>query len=227
MPAKIDGATVAATAAPLTPRGDATSNRSARLNRHFAAESGLSLRREIQMRAIDRRAARQDVEGDRRGQLGAREREVQAVAGHRIDEPGRVAGEQQAGLPCRSSVDRHRAEHRRWRHRPGARKPRRQLRVVVKIAIEHLRRRGERGLTARCAAPPGTHWSGRPAPAPRRCNVRGERASRPSVVRPSTSVKYDAHGPSPRPLRLARQARARSPASSGGRRRQSRSARDA
>ncbi len=96
------------------------------------------------MRAIDRRSSRQDIERDRRGQFGAREGEVQAVAGHRIDKPGRVAGEKQARLPCRLRIDRHRAEHRRCRYRPGTRKPRRQLGVVAKIALEHFRGRGER-----------------------------------------------------------------------------------
>ena len=80
------GATRAPSAAASTPRGDDTSVRSARLKRHFPAngkplvDAGPSV--------LERLASRRGRE------FGAVNREPEAVAGHRIDEAGGVAGEQ-------------------------------------------------------------------------------------------------------------------------------------
>ena len=94
---------VAAAAADAA-HGDATSARSARLNRHFARNARRAPARELRVRAIDRRLRPSSTSSrDRRGQLGARQREAQAVAGHRIDEAGRVAGQQQSGLARRAA----------------------------------------------------------------------------------------------------------------------------
>ena len=55
------------------------------------------------------------------GELGAAQREAQPVAGHRIDEAGGVAGQEQAGHAGRAGVDGERAEDRPARSR-GARR---------------------------------------------------------------------------------------------------------
>ena len=57
------------------------------------------------LQRLERRFARQ---------LAASEREAQAVAGHGIDEPGSIAGEQQP-VDGRRRVDGERPEHRRAR----------------------------------------------------------------------------------------------------------------
>ncbi len=60
-----------------------------------------------------RPAVRERVEGGGGGELAAADREAQSVAGHRIDEAGGVAGEQQTVDRRGRDVDRERPEHDR------------------------------------------------------------------------------------------------------------------
>ena len=107
------GATRALIAITLTRRGVPTSRRSRRLTPYFVpkarARASASRRGRVDPGILER--------GERRvgGELGAAHREAQAVAGHRIDEAGGVAGEEQTGHAGRTGVDRERAEDGRVR----------------------------------------------------------------------------------------------------------------
>ena len=113
------GASRAANAAASMPRGEATSARSARLKRHFPANSR---RRSAASRAwTPVHPCSSACSAAVRRQLAAADREAQAVAGHRIDEPRRVAGEQQS-IDGRARRRRPPADRGRPAALPGARR---------------------------------------------------------------------------------------------------------
>ena len=88
--------------------GDATSARSARFIRHFPRNS--CSRRAASARALARlTSSRLDRRG--RSQFGAPEREAQTIAGHRIDESGRIADRQQARHTRARGVHGQRTDH--------------------------------------------------------------------------------------------------------------------
>ena len=100
----------------------------------------------------------------RRRQLAAADREAQAVAGHRIDEARRVAGEQQAVDWSARDVHRQRTEHDR-RAAPAARRrtdraaaDRRRARGAAPLRVaQRRRRRRPDGFTRQTfVSPPGT-----------------------------------------------------------------------
>ena len=129
-------------------------------------------------------AVRERVERGRGGQLAAAHREAQAVAGHRIDEAGGVAGQQQA-------VDRGASRTRppAARARPAARRsraPAKRSRSSGSRASSRVS--SARGIAKRrVARPRRPHETdvgrGRRAPARRRCSGRAARASRQATTR--------------------------------------------
>ena len=128
------GATRALIAITLTRRGVPTSRRSRRLTPYFVPKArarASASRAAASMPAILER-------GERRvgGELGAAHREAQAVAGHRIDEAGGVAGEQQPGHAGRAGVDRERAEDRRRGDAARARGPRAEHGIRGEVPLE-------------------------------------------------------------------------------------------
>ncbi len=104
-------------AAASTANGEATSARSPRLNRHLPPNARRrSAARSAWTPAHPRASA---CNAGRGRQFSAVNREAQSVAGHRIDEAGRVAREQQAvdrGIP---DVDGERSKHDGRTDEPG------------------------------------------------------------------------------------------------------------
>ena len=88
--------------------GEPASARSARLKRHFDANS--RRRRRASSTWASGSAVFEGGERRLRGQFPAAEREAQPVAGHRIDEPGGITGEEQAGRAAGRALDGERAE---------------------------------------------------------------------------------------------------------------------
>ena len=66
-------------------------------------------------------AVREGVNRRARRQLSSGNGEPQAVAGHRIDEAGGIAGQQEAVDRRPADVHGQRSEHDRWSHHPRAR----------------------------------------------------------------------------------------------------------
>ena len=136
--------------------------RSTRLNRHFRRERA---RTGVGERCVDTGpAVFERSKGSESGQFAAANREPQAVAGHRIDEAGGVAGEQQ-------TVDSGAAWRRRpaGRARPAASKPRAgeafaQHRIVARsrvgACVDGSRKSASTAATGRTThtlvSPPGT-----------------------------------------------------------------------
>ena len=87
------------------------------------------------------------VERGRRGQLAAVNREAQAVAGHRIDEAGRVAGEQQTVDRGRRDVDGERPEDDGRHGEAGGGGAVGEQRVARKFAKQERGRVGELGVS--------------------------------------------------------------------------------
>ena len=109
--------TPAASTAPARPRRAAprlaTRPRTARLKVHLARNAWRRRRPRTVARVGGGQPAAQHRVGDVGGDLGAGQRQADAVAGHRIDEAGGVAGEQQSRGARHRHVHGHRAEHRR------------------------------------------------------------------------------------------------------------------
>ena len=94
--------------------GVATSRRTVRLNRHFAANAWRRSRCQRRLRIVG--ATLERAERDGGGELGAANREAQAIAGDGIDEPGRIAREQQARNVAVDGIDGERPEDDRRCH---------------------------------------------------------------------------------------------------------------
>ena len=135
----------AARAAQDTARGDATSPRKARFIRHF--DRNASCRARASAAGASRTCPSSSCDRDRGGELGATQREVQAVAGHRVDESGGIARQQQAGHACGRRVDRERTEHAGSRDEPRTR----EARASSRIAPQRCHRASAAGSRKRAA----------------------------------------------------------------------------
>ena len=78
------------------------------MKRHFDRELAAAHAREPDVRI--RPTVLERGERRLRGQLAAAQREAQPVAGHRIDEPRGITGEEQSGAPPPACLDGERAE---------------------------------------------------------------------------------------------------------------------
>ena len=194
------GATRALIAITLTRRGVPTSRRSRRLTPYFAPKA--------RARALGEPGGRVDPgileRGERRvgGELGAAHREAQAVAGHRIDEAGGVAGEQQAGHAGRAGVDGERAEDRRRGDPARARGTRAEHGVRGDVPLEQPRRIREALARRRDQADVG-----QAGVAERRDAdvVRPAHVHLPHRVEPGDALEVGADGPAARRRRMARE----------------------
>ncbi len=109
-------------------RGDQRANGA--IESPLRAESATTARGQLEVGVGRARSALQNLERDGGGQFRASERQSQAVAGHRIDEAGRIAGQQQARARRRPrrrppSARASPAARRRARAQTGAAGPRR------------------------------------------------------------------------------------------------------
>ena len=123
-------------------RRDARRRRDERSQRAIEAplrlKSAAPARGELEMRAVDRQRSVEHFLHDRRGELRARQREAQAIAGHRIDEAGRVTRQEQSRLARRRRIHGHRTEHCRRRDRARVGEARGQFRIRLEISIERF-----------------------------------------------------------------------------------------
>ena len=161
------------------------------------------------------------IERGARGQLGAAHRESQAVTGHRIDEAGGVARQEQAGQLRAANLDGQRSQHNRRMREPGAREPIAQQRVAGQLRREQRCRIAKR-LVARARRLDETHVG----------EAAGDRGH--ADVAPEPDVHFaqrrqaagvlvvGADGPAPGPRRMAgeaeREGQRRSPPVGGDRR---------
>ena len=125
-----------------------------------------------------RPAAGERIERGERGELTAADREAEAVAGHRVDEAGGVAGEQQPVGRARASRRRRAGPARRAARPSRAGGAAGEQGVARELAGQQRGGVGEASGSAGPRVARGRRWSGRRAPARHRYTVRVECASR-------------------------------------------------
>ncbi len=153
------GAMRAPAAAARTPAGDATSERSARLKRHFDANSRRLAAASRACTPVHPCASASSAAAA--ASSAAADGKAQSVAGHRIDESGGVAREQQPLDVVAHDVDRERTEHDRVPDRRAAAEPVTQGRLRADRVAKQPRRiaeiAGPRRRSGQVAARPRQH----------------------------------------------------------------------